>query len=344
MAHLPAMWLAAPLLMLLAITPQQGASVDSVVSFVMQREHIPGLSLAVSRNGKLLYARGYGRRDLDNDSPPNAYTVYPVGSLLKQMIAAEVLRQTARHAIPLRTPVSTWLPQYPWADEITVRDLLAQQSGLGSSDASSNWETAPLHFAPGTSWEYSNANYVVLGQMLEKLTAAPWQSSIAALALQFHLQSTHTRFDRDAVNRATGYRWNAERWEPMRPRAHEFSILSSAGALESNAIDLNRWLTALCRGDVLPAKQFDAMVTNQPLRSGTPSNYGFGFFIREWSGASIAEHKGNVDGFSADDALVPSDGLAVSILSNADGVDLVPLMHSIVDMFSASERNERACV
>ncbi|MHB8462781.1 MAG: serine hydrolase domain-containing protein [Vulcanimicrobiaceae bacterium] len=344
MAHLPAMWLAAPLLLLLAITPQQGASVDSVVSFVMQREHIPGLSLAVTRNGHLLYARGYGRADRRSGARPNAYTVYPVGSLLKQIIAAEVLRQTARQAISLRTPVSTWTPEYPWASAVTVRDLLAQQSGLASSDATSKWETAPLRFAPGTSWEYSNANYLVLGQILEKLTAAPWQSSVASLALRLQMISTHTFFDPNALNRATGYHWTTDGYKPMLPRAREFATLSSAGALESNALDLTTWLTALCRGDVLPAKQFDAMVTNQPLRSGVPSNYGFGFFIRTWSGMQVAEHKGNVDGFSADDALVPSSGLAVSALSNADSVDLVPLVHSIVDIFSASQRNERACV
>ena len=183
MAHLPAMWLAAPLLMLLTMTPQQGASVDSVVSFVMQRDHIAGLSLCITRNGTQLYARGYGRRDLDGGKPANAYTVYPVGSLVKQMIAAEILRQTASHALSLNTPVASWMPQYSWARTVTLHDLLAQQSGLASSDDSTTWETAPLQFTPGTSWAYSNANYLVLGQILEQLTAAPWQSSIAALAL-----------------------------------------------------------------------------------------------------------------------------------------------------------------
>lgn len=345
MAHLPEMWLAAPVLILLTILPQQRAQVDAVVSFVMQREHIAGLSLAISRHGKLLYARGYGERDLSQHTATDAYTVFPVGSILKQFIAAIILREFAQRHISLLTPISRWFPTFTWGDRISIRDLLAQQSGIASyTESPVGWEMLPLDFSPQSSWEYSNTNYLLLGEILDRVTGEPWQSAVRKIASQEQLFSTHTYWDPNARNRATGYSWTTLGWRRQIPRAHEFSLIAAAGALESNAIDLTTWLSALCRGDILSSGQLHRMFLNRPLLDGRSTNYGYGLFVRRWSNLTVIEHKGNLDGFSADDALVPSNGVSVAVLTNENAIDLVPLTHSIVDMYAEPRSDVQACV
>jgi CubicO group peptidase (beta-lactamase class C family) len=319
----------------------------------MTHQHIPGLSLGVARNGRAVYQRGYGVRDVAEPAlAVDAYTVYPVGSITKQFTAALVLQQIARGNVALDAPLATYLPAFAKtpARAVTVAQLLSQTSGIASyTDAAPSataraalpdlppqrfWQPPmmqPLAFTPGTSWQYSNTNYAVLGAMLEAVAGEPYARLLASTVLTpLGLQSTAYGQPPYANNVARGYSWSGTANVEQSYVASSVSFASSAGALWSNAPDLLVWLDALRRGRVVPVRYLDGMTQTGRLADGAPTNYAYGFYVAGWYGHHVIEHAGNVDGFSSQDAVVLDDGLELAILSNQSDVDLAPLAQSIV--------------
>lgn len=337
-------------LVLAALAISARVRVDEIVTRVMRSEHIPGLSLAIARNGTPLYVRGYGERDVGAHLPADGYTVYAIGSLTKQFTAALVMQEVERGNIALQAPVRRYLPQI--ADTFgTVRivQLLGQTSGVPSYTdlprdtmqrlAASNPGPAALWrlvadrspaFAPGTQWQYSNSNYLLLGMVLERVTGVEYSTLLDERIIEpLQLTSTAYGVSPFARNVAQGYNWN-EKPAAMPMNQGVVDVAFSAGGIASNAPDLLRWFEALRSGRVVALADFTAMITSVRLAGGVPAQYGFGFFIDDWYGHRVIDHSGYIDGFSSADALVLDDGLELVLLCNGDRIDLRPLGKSIV--------------
>jgi CubicO group peptidase (beta-lactamase class C family) len=337
---------------ILLLSHEQTLRIGALVSSFMRSQHIAGLSLGIARRGSLLYLHGYGRRDVDRNLSADGYTIYYIGSLTKQFTAALVMQQVAAGTIALQAPLARYLPAVTGAaGRATVAQLLAQTSGIPSyTDASraeidriaatdpnpwTLWSlvaSKPLAFEPGTQWQYSNSNYLLLGMTLARVTGLGYSTLIEQrIARPLTLESTAFGSPGYARNVASGYVWHTGFTSiPLTPGL--VNVAFSAGGLASNAPDLLRWLEALRTGRVVSPDAFALMTTSVRLRSGRPALYGFGFFVDDWYGHPVASHTGNIDGFSSEDVLVLDDGLEIAILSNADRVDLVPLGKSIVAM------------
>lgn len=310
----------------LALTPAQSDRIDSLVALVMKDNHIAGLSLGIARNGEPLFVRGYGVADLDTDEAPDGKTIYGIGSLTKQFTAALVLQAAERGKLSLSSDVHG----------ASVEELLAQTSGLPTyTTAGVTIESVlkePPLFTPGTQWAYSNTNYYVLGDALQRATETPYADLLDANILQ-PLGLSDTRLSLPwGPNAATGYDYNDGAYIPVENDPSAEALEFSAAGISSNVDNLLRWLDALRRGRVVSPDDFNAMTSTSHLADGAPTHYGYGFYVRDWYGWRVAEHTGNVDGYSADDALVPDDGLEIVVLSNASNVWLVPLTKSIVAM------------
>src|SRR5579884_587196 len=106
--------------------------IDSAVQLVMRTQHIAGMSVGIARGGRTLYEQGYGERDVLRHLPARADTVYRVGSLTKAFTARAILTLAAKGKVSLNQPAAAYLPRFPWGGEVTVRDLLAQRSGIPS--------------------------------------------------------------------------------------------------------------------------------------------------------------------------------------------------------------------
>lgn len=254
------------------------------------------------------YLRGYGLRDVSRDLPADGFTVYRAGSIAKQFTAALVLRAVEEGRMQMRS----------------VEHLLTQTSG------------------DSVAWHYDNANYTQLGSMLEAVSGRPFTNLLRErITLPLGLESTGCRFPPYAGNVARGYGWNGS-WTAL--QFGDDAPCSSAG-LTANAPDLLAWLEALRSGRIVSAASFAAMTTSAKLRSGIPANYGYGFFIADWFGYAVAEHSGNVPGYSALDAVVLRDGLEIAVLTNADAVDLTPLAKSVAAILDPPlDRNLAATV
>jgi D-alanyl-D-alanine carboxypeptidase len=313
----------------LTLSQLQRNKIDAIVEQVMHVRHIAGLSVGVARKGERLYLRGYGLRDVGRSLPADGYTIYSVGSIAKQFTAALVLQEVAGGRIALDSPVRHYLSTIGTdAGIVTTAQLLNQTSGISSQ---SNAAGAELSFTPGSAWLYSNANYALLGMILQKISGAQFAMLLYdRITRPFALPSTACSQSPFARNVALGYDWNGA-WGEVRPSSHpEADRSCSAVGLISNAADLLTWLEGLRATRIVSASAFSSMTHSGKLPDGVPTYYASGFFTPDWFGYRVAEHPGYTDGFSSQDALVLEDGLEVAVLTNAQTVDLSPLTESIV--------------
>lgn len=285
--------------------------IDSAVALVMRSQHIAGLSLGVARRGQTLYERGYGERDVLRHLPAQADTVYRIGSLTKPFTARAIETLAKKGKLGLDRPAARYLPRFPWGDEVTVRDLLAQRSGIPSytDDPALNpyaWyhpsqlagavAHQPLQFAPGTRFAYSNTNYVLLGMIAQRVSGEQYEDFVNRHVVA-PLNLRDTRYG-DQPAEALGYTWDVGAFVRATPSSPAYAF--SAAAMTSNVPDLLRF--------------FDTV--RAPY---------YGLLQDERIGGAVWYASGNVDGYSAFAFIVPQTGDEAVILCNADRVDLAPL-------------------
>ena len=290
------------------------AAVDDAVRLVMRTQHVAGLSVGIVRHGLKVYGRGFGWADLGRRTRSQADTVYRIGSLTKAFTAAAVLNLQHSGKLRIEEPAARYVSPFPWTQDVTVGELLAQRSGIPSYtdtalDRAGNYTPAqlvdavasqPLLFAPGSLFSYSNTNYVLLGMIIEQQSGMPFGVYLQSAVLDpAHL--IQTRYG-DRPGEARGY---ARDWLNMPVAPSSVSYAFSAAGMTSNVPDLLRWLS----------------LVREPY---------YGFLHAELYGYSAFYAAGNVDGYSAIELLVPDEGDALVVLTNADKVDLLPLAQSIL--------------
>ncbi|GAC1654445.1 MAG: serine hydrolase domain-containing protein [Vulcanimicrobiaceae bacterium] len=348
MAHLPLdMFLQMGALSLaLLLGPQQKAQIDLAMKDVMARQHIAGMSIGVAQDGRMLYARGYGFRDPQRRRNADRKTIYQVGSLTKQFTAACVLMLVRDGKLSLESTLSQYVPHYSKAATVTVRELLTQTSGIPSytddaafavwgksrmshDDVLAHVALLDLHFAPGTHWEYSNTNYFLLGMILERVSGMAYADFLRTRFLEpLHLHSTfYTGPDRKQDgDRAAGSAWNGAAFSPLELPAMDAAF--SAGGLSSTVDDLTAWDAALLDGRVLPLSLAGLMTTQSVLPTGA-SGYGMGLMIASMYGRITVMHDGNIDGFSAFTGTVLPERLEITVLTNAERIDTIPIAKTL---------------
>jgi len=157
--------------------------VDGVIAAAMAHQHLPGIAVAIAQDGHVIYARGYGNRIVPQRLPAGGHTVYNIASTTKQFVAAAIMRLQQSGMLNVNDKLSKYYTGYRYADRVTLQQLLTHTSGIPDYLDQSNvppHATAaqqvavvaklPLEFPPGTRFEYSNTNYVILGLVVEKLT------------------------------------------------------------------------------------------------------------------------------------------------------------------------------
>jgi CubicO group peptidase (beta-lactamase class C family) len=273
-----------------ALTRSVEASIDAAVKQDVKSGRVAGAAIAVLRDGKLIFAKGYGRSNLELATAVNARTVFRIGSLTKQFTAAGVLLLAEQGKLKIDDQLSLYLPNFPRANEVTLRDLLNHTSGIHNftegpviDNISTSGATvqqlvsdiagqSPLYdFDPGTGWWYSNSNYALLGAVIEKVTGESWAAFMKTEIFD-KLGMTDTAADRarDVVpRRASGY--SLMKGAPGQFRNADFTDMSvpyAAGALRSTVVDLARWNAGLYGGKLLKPESLKEMLAPGRLRNG----------------------------------------------------------------------------
>lgn len=322
-----------PLLTALATLPASADSVDDYVRAVMEKGKIPGVSLAIVKEGRLVRSQGYGLANVELGVPASADTVYQSGSVGKQFTAAGILLLAEDGKLSLDDRLSKHFPAGPSAwHRITIRHLLTHTSGLkdyGDDEIDFRRDYTedellklmmklPLEFEPGTQWSYSNSGYLVLGLLSSKLAGKHW-SEFQAERIFTPLGMTTTRVisEKHIVrNRAAGYVLDDKRELKNQDWVSPSLNTCADGALYFTVKDLAAWEAALRERRFLRPASFEAWWTPAPLANGTTYPYGFGWGLAEQRGQRVIGHGGSWQGFRAAIVRYVDQGLAIAVLAN----------------------------
>jgi D-alanyl-D-alanine carboxypeptidase len=316
--------------------------IDDYFAAQLPRLHIPGVSLAIVRDGRVTKAQGYGFANLELKAPATKETVYEIGSNTKQFTAAAIMMLVEEGKVRLDDSVTKYFAEAPRAWRgITIRHLLTHTSGIQNHVAVPDWldvfrtnlkfETAPprdellkmffklpLEFQPGETWAYDNTGYYLLGIVIEKASGKSyWQFLDERIFKPLGMNATRNTDPQPIVpNRASGYEWKNDRFE-NRPALLP-AIAFSAGSLLSTVEDMARWDAALYAEKLLKKSSLDqiwtAAATND--KAPMPFNYGFGWFVDSYHGHRFVQHSGGTPGFSSVIYRFIDDKLTIIILTN----------------------------
>jgi CubicO group peptidase (beta-lactamase class C family) len=327
--------------------------VDDYIKVQMERRHIPGVSLAVVKEGKILKAKGYGLANVETATPATAETVYKIASISKQFLAAGIVLLAQEGKLALDDKISKFLEGTPatWKD-ITIRHLLTHTSGLVEDppgfepfkarpdvDVIRLAYSTKLLFRPGEKFNYSNLGYFALGEIIHKVSGKPWSAFITERVFApAKMAATRTTTTTDIVpHRASGYVWNknklenAENWVAVRP----------SGAFLTTVLDMAKWDEALCSGAILSPSMREQMWTPVKLNNGTTVPYGFGWGLGPWQGHKRVHHDGGLPGFGASFVRFVEDKLTVIVMTNTNGGDPQKIALNVAGLLRARARPTR---
>lgn len=304
----------------------------------MRDSGIPGLQVAVVRDGRIVFQGAWGVADTETGAPVTPETIFPFNSMTKAFTGVAAMQLVAAQKLDLAAPVSRYLSDLPveWRP-ITIRQLLTHSSGLpdivdsnsgamiGAGGEEAAWiavTALPLVSAPGTRSSYNQTNYVLLGRIIDRLAQQPFTTFF------------HTRQFAPARMRHTGF-GDVRDWRPGKAKSYRFNAptLSSRGTLgradvefppmtrtaagmEGTAGDMARWIVALLDGRLIGRASLPLLWTPAVLADGTKTHRAIGWAtdnrtLNRWVGQS----GGDRGAF----AVYPDDNVAVVVLTNLQG-------------------------
>jgi len=334
------------------VAAQAPDAVDEYVQAEMEKQHIPGLSLLVSRDGKPIRAQGYGLANVELQVPVNPETVFQSGSVGKQFTATAVMMLAEENKIGLEDPLTKFFPDAParWK-QVTVRQLLSHTAGFTDYPKNFNFrkdytedevlrivERIPLAYPPGTKWSYSNLGYATLGILIHKVTGKFYGDVLQERIFKpLDMSTTRIISEADIIpDRAAGYRLvkgelkNQEWVAPM--------INTTAdGSLYFSINDLAKWDAALYTDKLLKRSSLQQMWTVAKLKNGQPNSghYGFGWSIQEKKDHKVIGHGGSWQGFKTHISRYVDDKLTVVVLINQADAEPGPITDRVAEMYLA---------
>jgi len=331
-----------------AVTPALRQRIDALVNGEMKRQHLAGMSLAIAQDGNILYARGYGYRNIVKHLAATPNTIYNIGSITKQFTAAAVMLLQEDGKLHVDDPVARYISGLPWGARVTVRELLNHTSGvpdylsivdnnsLTQAKIMAALRKTRLRFPPGSVYQYSNINYILAGVVVANASGFPFDDFLRRRIfqpLQLHSTSIGTT-PLDMPRGATGYTVIHGQTKPVDPKSDSTIILDYPdGGVNTTVLDLVKWDTALDNGRVVRPETFRLMTTPSHHRSDWPYGYGFGLGLDRVHGHREVVHEGEWTGFAGENATFPNDGFAIVMLSNTDHFQEDALKRRIFRLF-----------
>ena len=265
-----------------------GSTVDALANAAIQQQGLPGMTIALAKNGTMLYVKAYGVSNVATKLTTQTNTIFGIGSITKQFTAALIMKLQEQGKLHVDDPLNAYLPVYKFPSAITLRMLLTHTSGLADYTTFSSypgWATngvseatlltavsqVPLLFQPGTQFSYSNSNYFALGAVIENVTGQSYETNLNQYIIQpLGLTSTYYALPPSSQS-AIGYTMGTTDLVPA--LVVNRSAPFAAGALSSSVTDLVNWDNALVHGQVVSPASFKEMTTPIPLIVGNGSGH-----------------------------------------------------------------------
>ena len=295
----------------------------------------PGAAVLVSRNGKILFQRGYGEADREKHLPITPDTQFRIGSITKQFTATCILQLQEQGKLSVNDSLAKFFPDFPRGEEVKLHHLLTHTSGIRSytdkpgflesapkfikpEDLINSFKNDPYDFSPGKGWHYDNSGYFLLGEIVAKVSGEPFADYLRKHIFE-PLGMKHTGIHFRGIkleHEAIGYSYaNGEN-----PKALDWDMsrAGGAGALYSTVGDLFLWNEAVFNGKILqPASRLAAFTPVKLPPDVQGMDYGFGWITSANRGLRVIGHSGGLNGFSSDLARFTNHNLTVVVLANA---------------------------
>lgn len=307
-------------------------ALDKAILGYMKSANVPGVSLAVIKDGKPVKVKGYGFANLEHRVPVTPETLFQTGSVGKQFTAALVMKLVQEGKIVLDESIRAFFPETPksW-ERITIRHLLTHTSGLPDPydvlDLRKDYSEAelleidaklPLQFQPGENWSYSNTGYHLLGFLCSKVGGKFYGDQLVEKILRPAGMKTARIIDEAAIvmHRAAGY-------EPRDGTIFNQAWVSpklnttADGSLYVSILDMIQWDAALNGDKLLSAEVKRQMWSPVKLTNGTTRPYGFGWSLAPYNGRKLISHNGAWQGFRTSIMRFVDDKLTVIVLANS---------------------------
>lgn len=340
------------------------AGLDPYVLEAMQKWEVPGLAIAVVKDGEVVLARGFGVCELGSDRPVTKETIFSIASCTKSFTAACLGMLVDDGNLSWDDPVRKHLPAFEVADpyvseHVTLRDLLSHRTGLVRGDllfvkgdltreeilrrARFLGQAAPFR----TKVAYNNVMYGVLGEIVARKSGITWEEFVRRRIFEpLDLKSTAITRAQVPIDRLAARLRRYDGTVRLLQKPIRDELIAPAGAVHSTVVDMAQWLKMHLReGNIhgqrlLKAetvREMHALTQSIPQKPPADANpyrsrfigTGLGWWVRDYRGRKVVQHGG---GWGADTALVPEEDLAVVVLSNLDHNGLVwMLIYDLID-------------
>ena len=344
---------------------QRLAGLETTINKILSDHHAAGVAVAVVEKNKVVYARGFGYRDIEKKLPVTPNTQFAIGSCTKAFTASLLGILQKEYSLDFDKPVTTYLPQQKFysnelTNQITLRDMMSHRTGLPRHDLS--WYIDPdtreallkrvQYMEPSAPlrqrFQYNNFMFLLQGVVAEKMTGKKWETNISNRIFN-KIGMRQSNFSvKDLANYeepAVGYDIKHDS-VIHRMKYYDIDGMGPAGSINSTVQDMSQWLRVWINGGkyndsvVLPANYFAEAISSQMIVApGTPtpekpdiqfSNYGFGWFLVSYKGHYRVEHGGNIDGFSASTSFYPSDSIGIVVLCNQNGSAVPSVVRNLI--------------
>ena len=341
------------------------AGIETNINKILADHHAAGVAVAVVEKNKVVYASGFGYRDIEKKLPVTPTTQFAIGSCTKAFTAALLGILQKEYSLDFDKPVTTYLPQQKFysnelTNQITLRDMMSHRTGLPRHDLS--WYIDPdtrealtkrvQYMEPSAPlrqrFQYNNFMFLLQGVVAEKMTGKNWEANISTRIFN-KIGMRHSNFSvKDLANYAepaVGYDIKHDS-VIHRMKYYDIDGMGPAGSINSTVQDMAQWLRVWINGGkyndsvVVPANYFAEAISSQMIVApGTPtlekpdiqfSNYGFGWFLVSYKGHYRVEHGGNIDGFSASTSFYPSDSIGIVVLCNQNGSAVPSVVRNLI--------------
>ena len=338
-----------------AFTQNLSQQVDSFLKAKMKYSRIPGMQVAIIKNGKIIKLAAYGTANIPFNIPVTVNTLFPINSMTKCFTGTALVKLIENGQIKLDDYASVYLSNLPesW-HRITIKQLLTHTSGLPDivdgdtgkmivpgedTIALEKVKTLPIRFAPGEKSEYNQTNYVLLGQIIEKLSKKPFTSFVTEQEfVPANMRQTNFGDSFDVIKNMTesySYKFNRnglwKRSSQITRVFEEFSILTRpAAGINSTAKELADWLIHLTEGKFIDQKSLKIMWTPSLHNNGTTAPRGLG-----WSVSLRKQHPFIYGSGGMRSAMYyyPEDKIGFIILTNLRGANPEKLIEQLAGFY-----------
>ena len=331
---------------------------DAYVERVLRTFEVPGVALAIVKDGHVVLARGYGVRELGRPERVDEHTTFGIASNTKAFTATALGMLVEEGLIEWDAPVVDYLPWFRLEDpyvtaEMTVRDLLVHRSGLALGAGDLLWWPAstytrdeiarrlrhiPLETSFRTAYAYDNVLYLIAGELIEEISGMSWEDFVETRILDpVGMRDSDPRHSaaEHGGNVATTHARVEGTVRAIAPFTSDNT--NPAGGIMSSASDMARWMIVqldsgrVATGERLwqPSTQRQLWQMVTPIPAGTPaeqlaplrsafSGYALGFFVRDYRGRQLVTHTGGLPGYLSRVMMIPDLKLGVAVLTNQE--------------------------